>query len=84
MTRKELAAAMADKFDMTQTRSAEILHWLFDTIDRTAAKDGVVCVGNRRFKKVTRKARTVRNPTTGEPVSIGEKTLIVYRSTVQS
>ena len=84
MTRKELAAAMADKFDMTQTRSAEILHWLFDTSDRTAAKDGVVCVGNRRFKKVTRKARTVRNPKTGEPVSIGEKTLIVYRSTVQS
>lgn len=51
MTRKELAAAMADKFDMTQTRSAEILHWLFDTIDRTAAKDGVVCVGNRAIQK---------------------------------
>ena len=84
MTRKELAAAMADKFDMTQTRSAEILHWLFDTIDRTAAKDGVVCVGNRRLKKVTRKARTVRNPRTSDALSIGVQTLIVYLSTVQS
>jgi len=53
-----------------------------EAIAETLKEDGrLVLPGFGTFSTITRKARTGRNPATGEPVQIPEKSVIKFKAT---
>lgn len=82
MTKKELIDKVAENFGLTKSKADEIISVVIDSIHEGTAKDGVSRMGKHIFKRITRKARTCRNPRTGETVNVPEKSLVVYRKAV--
>lgn len=75
MTKTQLVRLMAEKVEITNKQSAAYLETLADLAVQQAKKTGVFVVpGFGRLKKVQRKARTGRNPQTGEAIKIKAKT----------
>ncbi len=75
MTKTQLVRVLAEKLTVTNKQAAAFLENLADTAVAQAKKNGVFVVpGIGRLKKVQRKARTGRNPQTGEPLKIKAKT----------
>jgi DNA-binding protein HU-beta len=72
MTKTELAAAIAEKFELTKKTSGEVVDFILESIvSEVKKKDGAVSfVGFGSFTKTKRAARTARNPRTGEPLKI--------------
>lgn len=79
MTKQELVDHIAGEFNMPKCNAEKIVSAIMDRIHEGAARDGVCRVGKHIFKCVTRKARTCRNPRTGEAVNVPEKAFVVYR-----
>ena len=82
MTKKELVDYVADKFSLPKSTTEKIIFVIMDRIHEGTAKDGVSRIGKHLFKRVVRKARTCRNPRTGETVNVPEKTFVSYRKPV--
>ncbi len=79
MTKTQLVRFMAEKVEITNKQSAAFLDILADTAVQQAKKNGVFVVpGLGRLKKVQRKARTGRNPQTGEAIKIKAKTVAKF------
>lgn len=75
MTKTQLVRMMAEKIEVTNKQAAAFFDLLADTAVQQAKKTGVFVVpGIGRLKKVQRKARTGRNPQTGEAIKIKAKT----------
>jgi DNA-binding protein HU-beta len=75
MTKTELVRLLAEKQQLTNKQAAAFLENLADIAVTQAKKTGVfVLPGLGRLKKVQRKARTGRNPQTGEPIQIKART----------
>ncbi len=75
MTKTQLVRMMAEKIEVTNKQAAAFFDLLADTAIQQAKKSGVFVVpGIGRLKKVQRKARTGRNPQTGEAIKIKAKT----------
>lgn len=75
MTKTQLVALMAEKIEITKKQAASFFETLAELAVRDAKKNGVFVVpGLGRLKKVQRKARTGRNPQTGEAIKIKAKT----------
>jgi DNA-binding protein HU-beta len=75
MTKTQLVRLLAEKQQLTNKQAAAFLENLADIAVTQAKKTGVfVLPGLGRLKKVQRKARTGRNPQTGEPIQIKAKT----------
>jgi DNA-binding protein HU-beta len=75
MTKTQLVALMAEKIEITKKQAALFLETLADLAVTQAKKNGVFVVpGLGRLKKVQTKARTGRNPQTGEALKIKAKT----------
>ena len=75
MTKTQLVALMAEKIDITKKQAALFLETLAELAVKEAKKNDVFVVpGLGRLKKVQRKARTGRNPQTGEAIKIKAKT----------
>lgn len=75
MNKSDLVDALADRTDMTKADSSRAIDALFDTdngIIRTALVRGerVQITGFGTFESKRRKARTGRNPRTGETIQI--------------
>lgn len=76
MNKSELVDALAQEMDTTKTEAQRIVDALFDTTDGVIAKtlkdgDRVQITGFGTFETRKRKARTGRNPRTGEEIKIG-------------
>jgi DNA-binding protein HU-beta len=71
MNKKELAAAIAGKCDLTNGQAADILDATLDCI-ASAMKNGdeVRLLGFGNFVSVHRDARTARNPQTGATIQV--------------
>ncbi len=70
---------MAEKVEITNKQSATFLDTLAEVAVTQAKKTGVfVLPGLGRLKKVQRKARTGRNPQTGEAIKIKAKTVAKF------
>lgn len=82
MTKKELIDKVAENFGLTKSKADEIISVVIDSIHERTAKDGASRMGKHIFKRITRKARTCRNPRTGETVNVPEKSFVVYRKAV--
>lgn len=71
MNKSELVDAAADKAEMSKSDVGEALDALLETITETVARgDKVSVTGFGTFERRERKARTGRNPQTGEEMQI--------------
>jgi DNA-binding protein HU-beta len=71
MTKTQLVALMAEKIEITKKQAALFFETLAELAVKEAKKNDVFVVpGIGRLKKVQRKARTGRNPQTGEAIKI--------------
>lgn len=71
MNKTELVEAIAEKTGATKNTVGEIVAALEDIVVQEVRRgEKVVITGFVSFEKVQRKARTARNPQTGEPVHV--------------
>jgi DNA-binding protein HU-beta len=76
MTKTQLVRAMAEKHELTNKQAAAFLEGLADTAVKETKKNGEFTIpGIGKLVKAERKARTGRNPQTGESMQIAAKTV---------
>ena len=78
MTKSQVAAYIAEKFDLTKRQGTEILEELAKLAAKEA-KRGFTFPGVGKLVVVKRKARMGRNPQTGEAIKIPAKTVLKFR-----
>lgn len=75
MKKADLVAKMAEGADITRKQAELALNCFVSSVtEALKAEEKVTLVGFGSFLAVTRKARIGRNPQTGEPLKIAEKT----------
>ncbi len=79
MNKGQLIAEVAKKTNMSKKDSANAVNAAIEAIKKNVKK-GVTLVGFGTFKVVRRKARTGRNPQTGEKIRIGAKNVVKFKS----
>jgi len=81
MTKAELVATMAKDAKISQTAAAKALDSFVDGVQKSLKKkDGKMTVtGLGTFSKVRRKARTGRNPQTGEKIKIKARNAVKFK-----
>jgi DNA-binding protein HU-beta len=81
MTKVELIAAMADDAGITKAAAAKALDSYIANVAKELKKNGRLgLVGFGTFAVSKRKARTGRNPQTGEKIKIGAKKIIKFKA----
>ncbi|MHA7880650.1 MAG: HU family DNA-binding protein [Saccharospirillum sp.] len=80
MRKPELAAAIADKADISKEKANEVLNAMLDQIASTVAKkESVTLVGFGTFEARSRAARTGKNPQTGESIQIPASNTVAFK-----
>jgi DNA-binding protein HU-beta len=80
MTKTALVRHMAEKVGTNNKTATAFLETLAETAVKETKKNGVFVIpGLGRLVKSNRKARTGRNPQTGEPIKIPAKTVVKFR-----
>jgi DNA-binding protein HU-beta len=80
MTKSQLAAHIADKFNFSKKSANEILDELATVAVTQTKKVGAFTLpGLGKLVKAHRKARMGRNPMTGAPIKIPAKTVVKFR-----
>jgi DNA-binding protein HU-alpha len=80
MRKPELAAAIADKADLTKDQASRVLNAVLEEITGALnRKDSVTLVGFGTFVQRHRGARTGKNPQTGEPVKIKASNTVAFK-----
>jgi DNA-binding protein HU-beta len=80
MNKSQLVESVAEQTQLAKTHIEEVLNSALDTIKKSVKKgDDVTLVGFGTFTKSKRKARTGRNPQTGEEIKIPAMTVPRFR-----
>src|SRR5690606_7526391 len=80
MRKPELAAAIAEKADLSKEQANRALNAILDEITQALSrKDTVTLVGFGTFMQRHRGARTGKNPQTGEPVKIKASNTVAFK-----
>lgn len=80
MRKPELAAAIAEKTDLSKDQSSRVLNVILDEISNALnRKDSVTLVGFGTFVQRHRGARTGKNPQTGQPVKIRASNTVAFK-----
>jgi len=80
MTKSQVVAHLAEKAGIPKKTAAAVLEELVTLATKEAKKSGQFVVpGLGKAVKADRKARTGRNPQTGEPIKIPAKTVVKFR-----
>ena len=80
LTKTALTRQMAEKLELPSKQIAAFFDLLTETAVRETKKNGVFVIpGIGRLVKAERKARTGRNPQTGEAIKIKAKTVVKFR-----
>jgi nucleoid DNA-binding protein len=80
VTKKEIVKEIADRANLTQLATKEIVQWTFDAIVETLCRDGRIELRNFGvFEVKQRKPRKARNPRTGEAVNVGSKNVVTFK-----
>ncbi len=80
MTKSQLVSELADKLSVTKKDVNGFLDTLTSVAYKETKKSGTfVLPGFGKLVKVQRKARTGRNPATGEVIKIKAKTVVKFR-----
>lgn len=81
MNKKELIAAMAEKTGSNLAQTREMLNAFQEVVEEALVEgDKVALVGWGTFSVQERKARTGRNPRTGEPLDIPAKKSVKFKA----
>lgn len=81
MNKKELSDALAELHDLSHAEAGRIVGSVFKIIqDAVAEGDKVAIAGFGAWEKVTRGARTMRNPKTGATVDVPAKDVPKFRA----
>ncbi|MEE9291478.1 MAG: HU family DNA-binding protein [Acidobacteriota bacterium] len=79
MNRTELIDAIARETDTDKKQAKTFLEGFTRVVETEIKGDGEIPLpGLGKFKVVKRKARTGRNPATGEPIQIPAKTVVKF------
>ncbi|WP_275260701.1 HU family DNA-binding protein [Azotobacter chroococcum] len=80
MRKPELAAAIAEKTDLTRDQANRVLNAMLEEITSALnRKDSVTLVGFGTFMQRHRGARTGKNPQTGQPVKIRASNTVAFK-----
>ena len=80
LTKSQIATHFAEKFSLTRRQAQDILDELANLAYSEAKKKGEFTIpGVGKLVKQQRKARTGRNPATGEAIKIPAKTVMKFR-----
>lgn len=81
MTKAELVEKMAKEAGISKAAASTALNSFMDGVTKALKKkDGkVTLVGFGTFAKVRRKARTGRNPQTGDPIKIKARNVVKFK-----
>lgn len=80
MTKAELVAVMAQDAGISKAATAKVLDSYVKTVAKELKKNGKLgLVGFGTFSVVKRKARTGRNPQTGEEIKIKAKKVVRFK-----
>jgi DNA-binding protein HU-beta len=80
MSKQQLVRYLAEKLGTRKKTASAFLDQLAETAIKETRKNGVFVIpGLGRLVKSHRKARSGRNPNTGEPVQIKAKSIIKFR-----
>ena len=81
MRKPELAAAIAEKADISKEKAADVLNVILDEITGAVGKgDSVTLIGFGTFEKRSRAARTGKNPQTGETIQIPASNTVAFKA----
>jgi integration host factor subunit alpha len=80
ITKKELADLIYDKMGTSKIESYKIVESFFDIIrDKLIWGNDVMISGFGRWSVKKKKARTGRNPQTGEAMTLGARNVITFK-----
>ena len=80
-TKKEIVRSIAEKLNLTQLQTKDIVQNVFDCLAETLVTEGRVELRNFGvFEVRKRKARKARNPRTGEAVQVKERIVVVFKN----
>ncbi|MCF5746073.1 MULTISPECIES: HU family DNA-binding protein [Pseudomonas syringae group] len=80
MRKPEVAAAIAEKADITKDQAKKVLDAILEEITGALhRKESVTLVGFGTFLQRHRGARTGKNPQTGEPVKIKASNTVAFK-----
>ena len=82
MTKKDLARSVQEmKPEVTLAFANDLVTCVFDEITTSLQEGDVISVsGFGTFKPIVRAARTARNPQTGAPIDVPEKTVCKFKA----
>lgn len=81
MNKKELAAAMAAKAEVSKAAAEKALSGALEAIEQALKKgDKVSLLGFGTFSAVERKARSGRNPQTGKTIKIKARKAVKFKA----
>ena len=78
LSKSQIAAALAEKSGITKKAATEILEFIAELAYKNA-KNTFTLPGLGKLVLVNRKARTGRNPATGETIQIKAKRVVKFR-----
>jgi DNA-binding protein HU-beta len=79
MTLDDLSAALSAKFEIPKSQATDLVHALVAQVGTALEKgERVALPGLGAFSVASRKARTGRNPRTGEPIAIAARKVIKF------
>ena len=78
LTKSQIITAVSEKADISKAQAKAALEGLAE-LAYGAAADGFTIPGIGKLVVVNRKARTGRNPATGETIQIPAKTVLKFR-----
>ena len=79
LTKTQLVNLLAEQIGITKKQAGSTLEILAETAYKEAKKAGFTIPGIGKLVVVKRKARTGRNPATGESIKIPAKTVVKFR-----
>lgn len=81
MRKPELAAAIAEKADLTKEKASEVITVITDQIAKTlSAGDSVSLIGFGTFEVRQRAERQGKNPQTGAPITIAAAKVPAFKA----
>jgi integration host factor subunit beta len=80
VTKKEIVKIIADRANLPQLKTKQIVQWTFDAIIETLITEKRIELRNFGvFEVKRRKARKARNPRTDEQVFVGPKNVVTFQ-----
>jgi DNA-binding protein HU-beta len=79
MNKQDLIAKIAKEADLSKTTASAAVDSLIDGVTKALKKgESITFVGFGTFKTSQRKARTARNPQTGDPIKIKARRVVRF------